>query len=165
MRTPVAPTGWPSEIPEPLTFRLSLLVPGPSRFSTPSAWACERLVELDQVDVVRSCGPCRLKSFSTGGYRAETHRRPARSRRPSSPQGMRSASTPYSSSLSSETMRQAAAASFCCAGVTRRRDRSTLHQRPETARESPWWCPPRMPSSWAKMNRVGPCAAGHCHRE
>jgi hypothetical protein len=52
MRPPVAPIGWPSEMPEPLTFSLSRVVPAPA-LQHGQHLAGEGLVQLDQVDVVQ----------------------------------------------------------------------------------------------------------------
>ena len=51
MRPPVAPIGWPREMPEPLTFSRLAIVPAPA-LQHRQHLRREGLVELDQVDVV-----------------------------------------------------------------------------------------------------------------
>ena len=73
MRTPVAPTGWPSEMPEPLTLRRSK---SPCSNSKPAVHGQhlrgKGLVEFDQVDVVeRQAGA--LQRQLDGGHRADAH--------------------------------------------------------------------------------------------
>ena len=75
MRTPVAPIGWPSEMPEPLTL---------SRSSTSASFDApagqdrehlhgERLVELDQVEIVETESGAREQLLHRA-HRADAHR-------------------------------------------------------------------------------------------
>ena len=113
MRPPVAPTGWPSEIPEPLTLSRSKSLVG----EAPLAGAGEdlggeRLVELDQVDLVEaSARRGRAPSRSPAPGRCPSSRGGTPADRPADQPAERAAG-PARSARSGVVTRQAAAASF-----------------------------------------------------
>ena len=70
MRAPVMPNGWPRAMAPPLTFSLSQLMP--SSLGRRDDLGGERLVDLDQVDVVDGhAGPG--QGLAAGLDRAEAH--------------------------------------------------------------------------------------------
>ena len=110
MRPPVAPIGWPSEMPEPLTFSRSRSSQ-PQPFSTASTWGAKASFSSTR-SMSSQPSPVRANSRSTAGTGPMPMRegsQPAAAQPTSQPMGSR----PSSASLSSATTRQAAAASFC----------------------------------------------------
>ena len=68
MRPPVAPIGWPIEMPEPLTLsRSKSFVAEAPLPRHRQHLRRERLVQLDQVHVAAACSPRRSSSFFVAG--------------------------------------------------------------------------------------------------
>ena len=111
MRTPVAPIGWPSEMPEPLTFSSVGVVPAPA-LQHRQHLTGEGFVELDQVHVLEA-EPDAAEQLAHGRHRADAHVRRLAARGGPAHQSADGRAGPTTASLSSATTRQAAAASFC----------------------------------------------------